>query len=230
MRNPAGPSSATRYRSLTRSQALAVLAALLFAIGGCVFLSVGPPPKLGGPVGVQGDVALYTAVVHRLQAHENYYGALGGELQSRGFPVSSVFNWRTPLHLELIAHLPNLVWARALLLMGAVCAIGLSAVGTCRGGRYALAYLQSVLLCCCFVTVLPFVLFSEVWAGVCITLSVASYALDWRYVGVSAGLAALFFANWRCLTCSSRFFSPTVNVDFRNCRCGRRESEVTRFI
>lgn len=190
---PARSVSTTRYRSLRRRQALLVLALLVLAVGVCLFLSVGPPPKLGGPVGVQGDVALYTAVVERLHAGEDYYDVMGVELQSRGFPVSSVFNWRTPLHLELIAHLPALDGARALLLAVAICAIGLSAASACRDGLYALAYLQSVLLGCSFVTVYPFVLFGEVWAGVCITLSVASYAFGWRYAGVSAGVAALFF-------------------------------------
>ena len=180
MEIPSPSRPVTRYRDLPRAQALVILAALFLAVAACLFLSVGPPPTLGAAVEGHGDVALYDAVVQRLHAGENYYDVLGSELLSHGFPVSSVFNWRTPLHLELVAHLPSLAWARALLLLGAIVTIGIAAAAACRNRHYALAYLQSVLLALSFVTVMPFVLFGEVWAGVCIALSVASYALGWR--------------------------------------------------
>jgi hypothetical protein len=134
-------------------------------------------------------------VTQRVHAGQSYYDALGGELQARGYPTRSVFNWRTPLHLELIAHLPSLAWARVLLLLAAVCAIGLSTAAMCRDRRYALACLQLAIMCLplAIATMTEAVLFAEVWSGVWIAISVGCYALGWRYAGASAGLLALFF-------------------------------------
>jgi hypothetical protein len=190
----AAPSSATRYRRLNRRQALLVLAILFLAVAGCLSVSLGPPPKISSGTG-QGDVALFYAVAQRVHGGQPYYDAMGIELRSRGYPTRSVFNWRTPLHLELIAHLPSLDWARALLLLGAGCAIGLSTAAMCRDKHYALAGVQLLLLCSPLaITAMPLTfLFAEVWSGVLITMSVGCYALGWRHAGASAGLLALFF-------------------------------------
>jgi hypothetical protein len=152
------------------------------------------PPKLSKGTGPK-DVDLYYAVAQRLHAGENYYDALGGELRSRGYPTRSVFNWRTPLHLELLAHLPSLGWARVLLALGAICAMVLSAVPLCRDRRYGFAVVQLLLLCVPFgITGMSNTfLFAEVWAGVLIAMSVGWYALGWRYAGAATGLLSLFF-------------------------------------
>jgi hypothetical protein len=170
------------------------LVILSLAVAGCLSVSLGPPPKIGGGTG-QGDVALFSAVAQRVHAGQAYYDAMGGELRSRGYPTRSVFNWRTPLHLELIAHLPNFQWARVLLFLGAACAMGLIVAAMCRDQHYALAGLQLLLLCIPLaITALPDTfLFAEVWSGVLITISVGWYALGWRHAGASTGLLALFF-------------------------------------
>lgn len=194
MRILAASGSATRYRFLTRPQARLVLVILFLAVVGCLSISLGPPPKLSSGTG-QGDVALFSAVAQRVHAGQAYYDAMGGELRSRGYPTLSVFNWRTPLHLELIAHLPSLHWARVLLLLGAACAIGLIAAAMCHEKHYALAGVQLLLLCIPLaITAMPNTfLFAEVWSGVLITMSVGWYALGWRHAGASTGLLALFF-------------------------------------
>jgi hypothetical protein len=194
MRILADASSATRYRRLNRRQALLVLAILSLAVAGCLSLSLGPPPKISSGTG-QGDVTLFHAVAQRLHAGQPYYDAMGVELRSRGYPTRSVFNWRTPLHLELIAHLPSLDWAQALLLLGAACAMGLNTAAMCREKHYALAGVQLVLLFFPLaLTAMPHAfLFAEVWSGVLIAMSVGCYALGWRHAGASAGLLAVFF-------------------------------------
>lgn len=192
---PAGTAvSATRFRGLNRRQARLVLAALFLAVAGCLSVSLGKAPKISAGTG-QRDVDLNYAVAQRVRAGEAFYDAMGGELRARGYPLRSVFNWRTPLHLELIAHLPSPDWARVLLLLGAVCAIGLHTAAICRDKHNALAGLQILLLSIPLaITAMPHsYLFAEAWSGVSITISVAWYALGWRHAGAGTGLLALFF-------------------------------------
>src|SRR5690348_12091349 len=55
-----------------------------------------------------GDIALYRGEIALMQQGESYYDAAGSELRLRGYPVRSIFNWRTPLPVWLLAHLPTL--------------------------------------------------------------------------------------------------------------------------
>jgi len=130
----------------------------------------------------------------KVHAGQAYYSVLGAELRSRGYPTRSVFNWRTPLHLELIAHLPDTEWARALPLLGAGCAIGLNFAAMRRGKRYGLAFVQLLFLCIPLaITAKPITfLFAEVWSGVSIAIWVGCYAMGWHRAGASAGLLALY--------------------------------------
>jgi hypothetical protein len=193
-RPAAESSSTTRYRNLKRWQALLVLAILALVLTGCVLASLGPPPRIGGGSGPR-DVELYSAVVQRVHSGQSYYSVLGAELRSRGYPTRSVFNWRTPLHLELIAHLPDLEWGRVLLLLGAGCVIGLNFAAMRRDKRYGFAFVQLLFLCIPLaITAMPITfLFAEVWSGVSIAISVGCYAMGWHRAGASAGLLALFF-------------------------------------
>ncbi len=50
-----------------------------------------------------GDLELYAAEVQQMQTGENYYDIAANELVKRGYPTRSVFNWRTPLPMILIA-------------------------------------------------------------------------------------------------------------------------------
>src|SRR5204863_6881445 len=52
-------------------------------------------------------VALYNAEIQRMRSGEGYYEAAAAELRARGYPTASVFNWRTPLPMWLIAKLPE---------------------------------------------------------------------------------------------------------------------------
>src|SRR5678815_1838583 len=51
-----------------------------------------------------GDAALFLAVTNRVASGEPYYRSMRDELVSRQYPTASVFNWRTPLYLEALAH------------------------------------------------------------------------------------------------------------------------------
>ena len=54
-----------------------------------------------------GDVALYQAEAGRIAQGDNYYDAIATELRERGYPMKSIFNWRTPLPVWLVGVLPE---------------------------------------------------------------------------------------------------------------------------
>ena len=82
------------------------------------------------------DLILFDAVVGRARSGEGYYNAMATELRGRGYPTRSVFNWRPPLLLRLLACLPGPAWGRSLL-----AAVALATVATgfraveCGGAR-----------------------------------------------------------------------------------------------
>ncbi len=99
----------TGYARLRPGAARTVLAAWVLLAGICLAMMPTPPPACaaGQQSTDNGDVALYRAEIDRVHAGENYYLAAARELPSRGYPTGSVFNWRTPLPMWLIATLPE---------------------------------------------------------------------------------------------------------------------------
>ena len=97
------------YARLSPWQARAVLIALAGLIGLGVWKSPAPPPTCAASEEKQrsGDIALYLGEIQRIHAGENYYQVAAEELVARGYPTASVFNWRTPLPMWLIAKLPE---------------------------------------------------------------------------------------------------------------------------
>jgi len=165
----------------------------VFIVAG-LMVSPGKTPKLNSGKG-EGDLALYSQVVERIRHGEGYYEALGTELRAREYPTRSVFNWRPPLHLELLAHLPETAWAQVLLGLAGLGAILLSVTGAFRRGEYGACVWRALLLSfpLAISAMSPVYYFVEVWAGVAIAISVAMYALGWRKAGAVAGIVALFF-------------------------------------
>jgi hypothetical protein len=107
----------TGYSRLSAPQARAVFAILLFGTLFFAAVTVSPiwktnfhRPKRGA-----GDVALFRAIIDRVHEGEGFYQASAAELTSRGYPTRSVFNWRMPLPMCLIARLPNVEWAKYIL-------------------------------------------------------------------------------------------------------------------
>jgi hypothetical protein len=143
----------------------------------------------------QVDLALYQAVVGRLGSGEPYYEALGSELRARNFPTVPVFNWRTPAHLLTMAALPKFM-ITAILLIALITCIMFQFRWMSEDG-YGYSFIGSACLLSITalinVTVSSAQYFSEIWVGLFIWLSVASYANKWLYAGVIFGLLALFF-------------------------------------
>jgi hypothetical protein len=117
---------------------------------------------------------------------------MGAELRARGYPTSSPFNWRTPLHLTLTALTPaTLVWPLWLVLCVGIWVAAVVAFR--RGGRSrwttttALTAGAVLLLAAPAMTVL-----GEAPAGLLLLASVAAYRAGRPLVGTGCGVAALF--------------------------------------
>lgn len=175
---------------------LAVPALLGLLALGLVVSAVWPqlPAAVGSTGQNSGDATSYFAIVERMRGGESYYAAAHEVLLGDGYGTRSVFNWRTPAWPTLLAILPGL-WAAQALLAGFAgvalammfrvfraeggLAIALVSVGAAAGSLIGIAAPESVL-------------FSEVAAGVLILLAVSCHAAGWRTVGGVAGLLALF--------------------------------------
>ncbi len=147
------------------------------------------------PVRGPGDIALYRAEVDRMHDGYGYYDAAEAELRSRGYPTRSLFNWRMPLPMWLIAALGGVFVAKgllALLCLTLACLAFhlLSEEGTPADGLLGVALLSGALFPCVLgdLLVLP-----ELWSGVLVALSAVCFGLKRRTAAVAAGIGALFF-------------------------------------
>jgi len=181
----------------SRRDAIVTLALFLLTAAFLVAISLSPLAEGFADAANRGpgDLDLYSAEVTRIHAGESYYDAAAAELSARGYPMRSVFNWRTPLPVRLIAALPEPLMASVLLVAISLALVVLSfALLADEGGvtqGFAGVLLLSGALLPCFLG--EPVLLSELWAGVLIALSAVCFARDHRQIGLAVGLAALFF-------------------------------------
>ncbi|HVZ74118.1 MAG TPA: hypothetical protein VHJ20_17185 [Polyangia bacterium] len=199
----------TRFASLGRRRAVAVVAAFVVVIAWLVAGAARGPVGSGIDVAAQGggtrenDVAFYKAVVARVRAGENYYDAVGPELRRRHFPLRPAFAWRQPTYAWLLARLPSPWVGNAMLAVIGAAVVALTArwVQTTAFARRTLIVvaLMSVTMATCLVG--DFVYMQESWAGALVALSVVLHATGrWRGA-VAAGLAALAFREFAVLPC-----------------------------
>jgi hypothetical protein len=166
---------------------LAGLAALI-VIG--VWVPPAPPPNPKTVAG--GDIVLFRAVVDRMRAGETYYATMRDELRQRGYPTASIFNWRPPATVVLMARTPAAVHL-IMLVLGVI-----AVAGTTRLFREQPAYAKVIAIF--FVTgsaVLPLIpidglYLPELWAGIALLLSVVAYSLGAVRLGVGCAVAAVF--------------------------------------
>ncbi len=180
-----------------RIQAMVLLG--LFAATAAFFAAVSLSPLAEGfadaPDRGAGDLGLYAAEVGRIFGGQSYYDAAAQELAARGYPMRSVFNWRTPLPVWLIAMLPEPLVANVLLVGVALMLVVLSFAlladeGGTAQGLVGVLLLSGALLPCFLGE--P-VLLSELWSGLFVALSAVCFARERRAVAIGIGLAALFF-------------------------------------
>lgn len=188
----------TRFASLNRPAALAILAGTAAAIAWClwvVFTQETIPKPPANAEQAPGDADFYERVIRRVHDGEDYYAVVDSELRRLHYVPHSMFNWRTPTYAWLLARFPQPGWGRPLLgvFMAATVVLGFRAVNR-EGGPHRAK------LCVVFLLIGPFawclfdpILFAELWSGTLLALSVAAYANDRVGLGVATGLLALFF-------------------------------------
>jgi hypothetical protein len=153
--------------------------------------SPSPEPGAAPPGGT--DLDLYEKIIERVHAGEPYYQAAAEELPKRGYPTSSIFNWRLPTYAWFFGLLPSIRIGQALL-------IALSAwtlYASVRLGARETGSLPAAALFVWLVGAFTWCvdgksfLTQEVWTGVLIQMSVVSLTIGCRLRGVIFGTAAL---------------------------------------
>jgi hypothetical protein len=190
----------TPDRRASRRAAAARLLVYGLAVAACVAAAqtAGTLNSFAKPVPpTRGDIRLYWDVVNRMRAGERYYAAMHAELQRHGYPSASVFNWRTPPALWLMARLPEpvdgttLMFCAAALLTVAGFLVQKRELGA--PGAYAGGFLMLGAVLPCFVSdlcVLPLE-----WGAVCVGLSLCCTAWGCTGVAVLLGTLAAFFSE-----------------------------------
>ncbi|MGH9237082.1 MAG: hypothetical protein ACRD3G_03500 [Vicinamibacterales bacterium] len=175
-------------KSLGFGARLWTLAAAGLAIASIVTIVLGSRAEAGVSRDGNADAAAYRQIVDRMQSGSDFYAATGTVLRSSAnYPVASVFNWREPLLPAGIAVLSErgatvVLWMLALFLL-------VRARPLLRGVLGALPILPALLM----VALHDAVFFAELWAGLCLGHSVASYARNQPLSGVAWAVLALFF-------------------------------------
>jgi hypothetical protein len=154
-----------------------------------------PTPPFIPPPGATTDLDVFGRIVARIHAGENFYDASQAELRAHGYPTRSVFNWRTPIYALWLASGPGWLLGKWLVVLGSFTAVGLTCkdlldeYGPCAAGAGGVFVVGSLSFCLGG----PTYLFTELWAGIFLALSVCAYHRRVPALGVVLGLAAVFY-------------------------------------
>ncbi len=152
-----------------------------------------------------GDAALYMKVIERLASGEPYYQALGAELRRDSYPTRSPFNWRTPLHLSLVALVPVSASTTVLKLL-VLAAVLLTAAVLGRSGTATAAIGTSAQMGALATAFQPDAVgVGEIWAGVLIALSACAYYRQQWIAGALPAAGAVFMRELAapyCVACA----------------------------
>jgi hypothetical protein len=196
------------FSRLAPRQARVVLLAFVVASAALVAITLSPwkSGRADKPGRGVGDVDLFLMHVALVRSGGDYYETARLEMQSRGYPTRSVFNWRTPLPVWLVAQLPSNCVAVLITSILAICVLMFGCVAVARDGGLGRAG-----LCLLFLSgaVMPGMLkgafiLPEVWSGLFIGLSLCFYGLGRRTAGILLGITALFFRELAapyCVVC-----------------------------
>jgi hypothetical protein len=162
-----------------------------------------PPPGAG-------DALLHLTTIDRLRSGEPYYDAVGEELRRGHYPTTSVFNWRTPAHFQVVATLSVPV-ARVILRVLAMAAVMWTPVAL-AGESVGVALIGlGVQLGAVATSFRPLAVgVAEVWAGALIALSICAYLSERWQLAAALGVAAVFtreLAVPYAITCGLMAFS-----------------------
>jgi hypothetical protein len=183
----------TRFASLSRGAAAAVLLALFALVARGLWDSAHPAPPTVANVGQ--DYALYLNIVRRVRSGEPYEVAAVTEQRrqrSAGFPLRPFFVVRPPLRAHLLAALPDEHSADHLLAVLGVCTFGCWLLKLTREGEPIPNWLACALGLAAGLA--PMIIrpaagmFHEAWAGVLIAVSLALRSEKRFAAAVAVGL------------------------------------------
>src|SRR6185312_6283279 len=185
---------ATVFSRFSRPAALTLLAIVAVAIALLAVASLSVHAPAGAPSTQNGDLALYQRIVERLHQGQDFYAAMHRELLDGGYPTASVFNWRTPLLLSVLALAPSPLFEQ--IGLGVIAAI---AIGLCltmlarRAGTLAVGLAVPLMIAGYGMALVPgAATFGEVVAGFLILISASCYELGRGVIGMAVALLALF--------------------------------------
>jgi hypothetical protein len=189
------PLVTTRFSQMQRSQVRSLVIITVMVAIGLIFFAVSrvPSPAISTAVGA-GDSATYLRIVQRIRAGASYYAAAHQVLVADGYGTTSVFNWRTPAWAELLAQLPSIRWAQALLAGLAMFSVLLiyRMVRHDGGPIIAAATVFALAINLVDLGAPNSIVFTEVSAGILILFSISAYGNGLRMLGAIAAIAALF--------------------------------------
>jgi hypothetical protein len=202
----------TDYSRLSPSHARATLVILALATLFCLEVSLSPlwQGNVDRPKRGHGDAALYRAIVDRIHNGQGYYQATVAEQSAEGYPTRSVFNWRTPLPMYVIAKLPQIEWAKYFLGLLSLALMFLAFESLSRDKTNSFgATLACVLLLSgplLFNVMDNLFIMPILWTAVFIALSLCAYGISKPRLGMFTGLLALFMSELAlpyCLLCAA---------------------------
>jgi hypothetical protein len=162
----------------------------------CVWVAATPDPNppFVPPPGATSDLDVFRRVVLRVGAGESFYSATQDEFRSHGYPTRSVFNWRTPCYAWLFGRVTGEELGRALLIVGVLIAVVTGCRDLVTDCGLAAGSIGGVMLvgatAWCFGG--ETFLFTELWAGMMIVLSLGALRRGFKGLGVLIGVLAMF--------------------------------------
>jgi hypothetical protein len=180
---------------MSQTAHLSPLGARIILIGLALLVVWGiwrPLPRQGAAVDDdRTDSGLYSTVIGRVKSGEPYYSALGAELVKGDYPTGSVFNWRPPTLTLMLAHARVASLALLVALILAVIALTLRMFYREAPEIMLFALLMQVGAAASTLNPRAIVL-HEMWAGLCIALSVLLYAYKRPTLAALVVIAGLF--------------------------------------
>jgi hypothetical protein len=141
----------------------------------------------------ENDIEVQATVLARVRIGESYYRVVLDELQRRGYPTGSPFNFRLPTLVWFLALLPSMQAGTAVMLLLGVATTALWSRSFLRQGPPRLWWLAVPLTW----TMLPIWLhggaihLNDLWAGQLMALSLAARAAGFLPLSVASGAAAV---------------------------------------
>jgi hypothetical protein len=146
-------------------------------------------------LGAQGeDLKCYRGIITRIQHGEGYYQAAYTELSSRGYPTTSIFNWRLPLLGWLLGHIPDDRASRAIPMLLSLLATWLWITLNAKEWPFARIAAGAILVSGISIYTLldDIYIIHELWAGILIFISLTARAKGWKMLSWTSGIMALF--------------------------------------